>query len=332
MTTGDDGYALPAVPGSWSDLDWRQLGDCWAAKMRFGGSPDAARAHALLLLLGLEATGRMPDPDPLTGEPVYLLEGGGRSFTVTPRQLSWLARRAMPWFDYPYGDPGEPAVRDGGGKVVRESRDPVRGYVNPGWRDAMRLPQDTVEAGGVVFALPQLACNNLTWEQYRSLQPLVPLLFQEGVGEERSLLLQAQFTAYCLVPEQVQEGSPEDRFRPAHTFRFDSERAEQSVPFWMERLRGGSAIFCICFQVYQTAVQYYEQVYPVLFGGGGREDPLRDALTGEVGTLNAVMKYAGYRSQQEVYCSFLPHVLDILNTMAREAREIEKMNSRIRKK
>ena len=59
---------------------------------------------------------------------------------------------------------------------------------------------------------------------------------------------------------------------------------------------------------------------------------MRDALQGEVGTINTVMKYAGYAEQQQVYDSNLPFVLDILNTMTREAKEIEKMNAKVKRK
>ena len=123
-----------------------------------------------------------------------------------------------------------------------------------------------------------------------------------------------------------------DRFRPPHDFKYDSARAEQSVAFWQQQLAREPWLYHICFQAYQTAMQYYETVFPLLFSGGGKEDPLRDALTGEVGTINGVMKYANYTSQQEVWETPMPYVLDILNTMTKEAKEIEKMNSRIRKK
>ena len=55
-------------------------------------------------------------------------------------------------------------------------------------------------------------------------------------------------------------------------------------------------------------------------------------MQGEVGTINTIMKYAGYAEQQQVYDSNLPFVLDILNTMTKEAKEIEKMNAKIKKK
>ena len=44
------------------------------------------------------------------------------------------------------------------------------------------------------------------------------------------------------------------------------------------------------------------------------------------------MKYAGYAEQQQVYDSNLPFVLDILNTMTKEAQEIKRMNSKIKNK
>lgn len=332
--------SIPALPSSWIALSWQQLCDVWDAKIRYGNS-DVARAAALMALCCLSVDGKAPD-DPLTAEQVYLLRGNdGRMWTATARQLAHVARIALPWFDYPYGDPGEDAVKDDKGKVVKERREGVKGYVNPKWRDAMNPPVDELPVtippasqGGksetLVFALPLLACNNLTWEQYRSLQSLAPQLFQEGFGDDQRLQLQAQFVAHCLVPEHHAEPSA-DRFCPKHLFKYDAARAEQSIGFWADRLTERPAIFHICFQIYHTAVLYYEQVYPMLFNGGGKEDPLRDALTGEVATLNAVMKYARYRSQREVYESYLPYILDILNTMTKEAKEIERINSRIRR-
>ena len=151
------------------------------------------------------------------------------------------------------------------------------------------------------------------------------------------------------------------RFAPRHDFTYSTERAEQSVAFWRERLKKEttaaansstknrsvaaansslftlhssltSVLFHICFQTYQTALTYYAEAYPLLFSDGGKRDPMRDALQGEVGTINTIMKYAGYAEQQQVYDSNLPFVLDILNTMTKEAKDIEQMNARIKSK
>ena len=320
---------------AWCELSWQELKLCWEAKMRFGGTPDVARAYALLRLLGLEVTGRMPEPDAKTGETVYLLEGDGR-FTVTPRQLSWLAKRVLPWFDYPYGDPGEPPVKDEKGKVVKEGRDPVRGRVSP-MRDAMPLPVETARIGRRRFALPGVACNNLTWQQYRSLQATVSQLFTEGMAEDQAVALQAQFLAHITVPRSLallDTTGGSIRLRPHWEYRYDQARAESLEGWWRRRLGDTDCqcLYHICLQVYQTALTYYSAAYPLLFQDNGKSDPLRDALTGEVGTVNTVMKYAGYSEQQQVYDSNLPFVFDILNTMTKEAKEIERMNSRIKKK
>ena len=156
---------LPALPKSWSELSWRQLCAVWQCKLRYGGNADVARAAALLALLGLEAAveteGRNNGItalryDERTGEAVYTLrDGDGRLWAVTPRELSQLARQTMKWFDYPYGDPGKEAVRDEKGKVVEEAVEPVRGYVNTEWRDAMQLPEETLVVCGTAPYSPE---------------------------------------------------------------------------------------------------------------------------------------------------------------------------------
>jgi len=335
--------SFPQPPQSWSGLSWRQLCDCWRAKMRYGGNADVARTAALLVLLGLEVRGKEPSAgshDAVTGEAVYTLrDGDGQPWKVTPRELSQLAKAVLPWFDFPYGDPGMEAVKDEKtGKVVKEAVDPVRGYVSQ-MRDALILPEETVSIRGSRFALPQVACNNLTWQQYRSLQAISPQLFHEGLAEDQVADLQAQFLAHCLVPRSLallDTSGGSIRIRPHWEYRYDTTRAEGLAGFWRKALRkqGGTAavLFHISLQAYQTALVYYAAAYPLLFSDDSKGNRMQDALQGEVGTINTVMKYAGYAEQQQVYDSNLPFVLDILNTMAKEAKQIEAMNARIKKK
>lgn len=315
-----------------------------------------ARAAALLSLCGIK-TVACGSHDGSTGETVYQMEDSeGRLWTATARELAYTAKQAMPWFDYPYGDPGEPAVKDEKGKVVKEGRNPVRGYVGP-MRDALVLPVEHLKFGGKWLALPQAACNNLTWHQYRSLQAIAQQLFREDIDDSLALLLQAQFLAHILVPRNMailDNTGGSIRLRLHYEYRYNDEQADTMCKWWSRRLasearrrdRKTSSVFCpcdmssasastlfhICFQCYQTAISYYAASYPLLFQDSGKSDPLRDALTGEVGTINTIMKYAGYSEQQQVYESWLPYVFDILNTMTKEAKEIEKMNSKIKKK
>lgn len=366
--------ALPAVPQTWSELSWPQLCGCWQAKMRYGGNADVARAAGLLAVITADQGGytvSRGDTDPRTGEQQYVLstplpqQGGAGGWVFTARELAHLARETMPWFDWPYGDQGDKEERDEQGKVIRERREGHPGYVHPNqqdWRDAMVLTEETVEVAGVTFALPQGACSNITWHQYRSLQAIAPQLWQDGLTDDQARSLHAQFLAYILVPAPPTEDTAADRFHTRPTFRYDAERAEASVPFWEEQLSiehgtlniehshaAGSApsnnvqssmfnvqsplvLFHICFQVWQTAVvNFYPSVFPLLFGGG-KSDPLHTALTGETDTINAVMKYQGYTSPEQVYNTELPIILGTLNTMSKEAKEIEKMNAKIKRK
>ena len=346
--------------------------------MRYGGNADVARAAALLALCSLSIS---PFPEgrqggwrvkrvgvnPVTAEQQYLLQlpssarEGTQKRLVIPRLLSHLAKQALPWFDYPYGDNGDKEEKDETGKVTKERREGTRGYVNAvaDWRDAMSLPIDVLsidngqcpltgrrrkgrngklstfshELSTVTFALPQVACNNLTWHQYRTIQAIVPQLLAEDITDEQAMDLQAQFLAFITVPEMTGETAGADRFRPAHRFKYDAERAEAAVPFWREQLANGTPLFHICFQVYHTAVtNFYPSVYPLLFGGATKSDPLHTVLSGETDTINAVMKYAGYTDQQQVYDANLPFIFGILNSMTKEAKDIEQMNSKIRKK
>ena len=56
-----------------------------------------------------------------------------------------------------------------------------------------------------------------------------------------------------------------------------------------------------------------------------------DKQCGEVDTINAVMKYQGYTDPQQVYDANLPIVFGTLNTMTKEAKEIEKMNQKLKR-
>lgn len=348
---------LPSLPSSWSSLAWQELCRAWTVKVRYGGQPDIAICTALLDLCGLTVAGR-DKADDHSGEDVYMLtDKDGQKWRATPRELAHAARQAIPWFDYPYGDPGQEEKKDDKGKVIQERREAHPGYVGP-LRDALMLQDETVSVSGGkvstrhgrrwfkslcgwtrVFALPQVACNNLTWSQYRALQPITSQLWQEGITDEQALDLQAQFMAQILVPRSLallDTSGDTIRLRPHYTFKYSSEQADNLVGYWKKKLRRGdmeiTTLFHICHQVWQTALVYYSKAYPMLFEGGGKHGPMNDALQGEVGTVNTIMKYSGYSDQQQVYDSNLPFVLDILNTMTKEAKEIEAMNAKMKHK
>lgn len=326
--------SISPLPSSWSSLTWQQLLDMWALKLGYGVEPDAARCKALLSLVGLSVI-RCGEGDVRSGEITYVFrDRKGQLWTATPREIAFYAKEALKWFEYPYGDPGQSEKKDQKGKVVQEQREPHIGYVG-NLRDALSLPVETVTIKGRAFALPQIACNNLTWQQYRELQAITPQLWQSGISDEEVVNLQARFMAHILVPRSVallDQSGDTIRLHPHFTFKYDAGRADRLVAYWKKKLLRGSmkiiSLFHVCHQVWQTALLYYSRAYPLLFADTDTDSAMKDALQGEVGTINTIMKYAGYAEQQQVYDSNLPFVFDILNTMTKEAKDIEDMNAK----
>lgn len=325
---------LSPLPSSWSSLTWQQLSAMWAVKLGYGGEPNLALCKAMFELLGL-AVVRRSEENVRSGESTYLLrDHNGQQWTATPREVAYYAKEALKWFEYPYGDPGQSEEKDKEGNVIQEQREPHIGYVG-NLRDALSLPVETVAIKGRVFALPQTACNNLTWQQYRALQAITPQLWQDGISDDEIVNLQAQFMANILVPRSMaifDQSGDTIRLHPHFTFRYDVARADWLVAYWKKRLQRGSvktiSLFHICYQTWQTALLYYSYAYPLLFADTDKDGVMKDALQGEVGTINTIMKYAGYAEQQQVYDSNLPFVIDILNTMTKEAKDIEDMNAK----
>jgi len=349
--------SLPPLPLSWSELTWQQLCECWHVKACYAGNADAARVAALLTLCRLEVCPHNIAPymdrcecHEGTGEVLYTLHTpSGRQFATTARELSQMAKQALPWFDFPYGDMGDKEEKNEQGEVVKERRDPHPGYVNPvgEWRDALAMPQENVVIRTSrflpwrkrYFALPQVALNNLTWYQYRQLQGIVAQIFQEGATER----LQAQFLASALTPRSLalfDTSGGSIRFRLHWEYRYDADRADWLAKWWDKQLERSDwsrsnpsafALYHICFQAYQTAMQFYEAVFPDLFGGPAKHNPLHTALTGESDTIVAVMDEGGFTDPKQVYEANLPFILSILNRMAKKAKEIEQMRTKIKR-
>ena len=331
------------LPKSWSELTWQQLCNMWDVKQRYGRNNDVARVAALLALLGCDVrkSGKKQRAfiHPMTGETLFqLIDKEKNIWTVTAREAAYMASHTLHWFDFPYGDMGEKEQKDDHGNIIKERREPVTGYVGP-MHDAMTLPKDTLKIGNRHFALPGVACNNITWQQYRSLQTISPQLFTEEITDDQAIMLQASFLANILTPRSLallDTSGGSIRLRPHYEYRYNAEQAEGLCKWFVRKIKNKksslSTLFHICFQSYQTALSYYSIAYPLLFSSNDKGNAIRDALQGEVGTVNTIMKYAGYAEQQQVYDSNLPFVLDILNTMTKEAKQVEEMNRKIKKK
>ena len=92
------------------------------------------------------------------------------------------------------------------------------------------------------------------------------------------------------------------------------------------------SLFPILYQLFQSSLLQYQTMFPHVFSSSGGKGGADNPIVSELGTLNAVMKYQGYTTQQEVYDTNALFVFKIIDSMTREAKEMEKANKRASRK
>lgn len=95
--------------------------------------------------------------------------------------------------------------------------------------------------------------------------------------------------------------------------------------------RCADRLFPVMNQFFQSVQVYYNNIFPDLFTVNKTSEG-KDYLQMEVETMNAVMKYAGFKSYQDINSSNAVFILGVLNDMSKEAKEIKKMNEKLKKK
>ena len=92
------------------------------------------------------------------------------------------------------------------------------------------------------------------------------------------------------------------------------------------------SLFPILYQLFQSSLLQYQTMFPHVFSSSGGKGSADNPIVSELGTLNAVMKYQGYTTQQEVYDTNALFVFKIIDSMTREAKEMEKASKRASRK
>ena len=90
-------------------------------------------------------------------------------------------------------------------------------------------------------------------------------------------------------------------------------------------------MFPVMVQYFQSVQESYARMYPELFTPNGKKNGRQNPIKIEVEMINNIMKYQGFSDYDAVYDSEAVRILGIMNAMAKEAKEIEKMNQKYRK-
>lgn len=113
-------------------------------------------------------------------------------------------------------------------------------------------------------------------------------------------------------------------------YHYNVDEVEQ-LALAQEMKKAPQWLFPVLHQNFQSSMIAHKKNFPYLFsggGGGGTSDPLVSMLN----TVNAVMKWQTYQSQQAVYDDNAVSVFAVLNNMTKEAKEMEEANKKMKRK
>lgn len=138
----------------------------------------------------------------------------------------------------------------------------------------------------------------------------------------------ARVVSHLLTPRSLsmtREESGVSHISIGWTWAYSPESAERNVGYI--RKHAPAYLFGVLSQHLQSCIQVYKNQYPDMFDGDDGGSELLPFLA-EADSVNAVMKWQSYDTQQEVYASNAVFVFSILSSMAKESKELERINSK----
>lgn len=91
-------------------------------------------------------------------------------------------------------------------------------------------------------------------------------------------------------------------------------------------------MFPVMLQYFQSVQEAYARMFPELYTQNSKKSSTINPIKIEVEMVNNVMKYQGFDDYVSVYESEAVRILGIMNAMAKEAKEIDKINQQHRSK
>ncbi len=243
---------------------------------------------------------------------------GKNRLRITRNQLAWMVNKDMAFMDCPTGN------EEYGGLTA--------------------LPKETIRIGKKLFRLPEPLIANITYQQYSNTIKLINLVdkiaesmdlqhakkdlknFKTKVNEVKTAM--ARVVSHLLVPRSLRltrEDGGRKRIGIGWEWTYSPEVAEENVQYI--KRNAPEWIYPILCQHLMSCIQIYKREYPDMFSNdGGGEDKM--PFIAEADTINAVMKWQSYTNQQDVYDTNAVFIFSILCSMSKEAKELERINSR----
>lgn len=209
-----------------------------------------------------------------------------------------------------------------------------------------QLPFEYIKVGRIYYKAPEAMMVNLTYEQYGNAQrcliaywetsKMVESLKKNGTtraavrhAQDEALRARAGFMAHLYTAPSLRlldQRGQMTRVSLDKVYTYCSVEAEKHIKRFM---RAPSWLFAVSYQLFQTCQALYKKDFPFLFKEY-KDNEDKSALVMEIGTINAVQKYAGFTDPQSVYDQNSMFIFKFLDSMAEEAKQIEDMNRKMK--
>lgn len=192
--------------------------------------------------------------------------------------------------------------------------------------------------GDVTFQQYLVAQNTLTsyWNTLKSMEKSIRN--KSGRKTQRQLLkrasgLRCRFLATLFCPSAIETGKIQDgryiRTPARKIWTFTMSQTEDNARYFRKVERRMYPVMELFFQSVQEA---YSNLFPDLFAPSGKGKKVTNPIVKEVSMINSIMKEQGYGSTEDVYRSEAVRILEVMDSMCKKAKEIERMNQRMKSK
>lgn len=311
---------FPAPPSDWNMLSKQQLRTIHEL-MESGIGVSEYKLKVFLMLMGLRIVKRADKKE--DGSFVYHFRRTGWKSRFSREEFGMEAWEVDYWIE----------------KYLKFLDEPFR---------LIQLPFSHVRIGMTRYKAPDPLMVNLTYEQYGNAQRcliaywetsrMVESLKKNGAtleavkhAQEEALQARAGFLAHMYVEpgwQLLDQRNQMTRISIKRVYNYCSVAAEERVEDFKS---APSWLFAVTYQLFQSCQAQYKKYFPFLFKEYSDTDG-KSALVMEVGTINAVQKYAGFTNAQSVYDQNSMFIFKFLDSMAEEAKAIEEMNRKMKMK
>ena len=311
---------FPAPPSDWNMLSEQQLRTIHEL-MESGIGVSEYKLKVFLMLMGLRIVKRADKKE--DGSFVYHFRRTGWKSRFSREEFGMEAWEVDYWIE----------------KYLKFLDEPFR---------LIQLPFSHVRVGMTRYKAPDPLMVNLTYEQYGNAQRcliaywetsrMVESLKKNGAtleavkhAQEEALQARAGFLAHMYVEpgwQLLDQRNQMTRISIKRVYNYCSVAAEERVEVFKS---APSWLFAVTYQLFQSCQAQYKKDFPFLFKEYSDTDG-KSALVMEVGTINAVQKYAGFTNAQSVYDQNSMFIFKFLDSMAEEAKQIEDMNRKMKLK